>query len=432
MADFDVIVVGAGIAGSTAAYKLASEGAEVLLVDRAAEPGAKNLSGGIFYGRVLPDLIDGFYDEAPIERAITRNVVMFTRDRDALSIDYANRSFGIDGEPANGFSVLRGLFDPWLAEKAEAVGASFVPGICVDRLLLEDGRCKGIVADGEEMTADCVIVADGINSKLAEMLGVREGFGFHDMGIGVKYLYRLGEDAINERFRCPSGEGVAYGIMGDCSQGVPGGGFLYTNKDTLSVGLVVHIDHLAESGMAPYDILDHMVANPELAALVEGGELVEYGAHMVAEGGRRNLPERLHGDGWMIVGDAAGFASNNGFTVRGMDYAAKSGLLAAEAALAAKMAGSYDAQHLAAYDALLEDSFVMKDMETYRGAPAFMKDERVYGELVSMVCGLFEELYTQNSQSKRNLLPTLTGAVKSSGLGPIALGSIGLKAVRSL
>ena len=93
MADFDVIVVGAGIAGSTAAYKLASEGAEVLLVERASEPGAKNLSGGIFYGRVLSDMIPRFYEEAPFERKIVRNIVTFLEEGRAFSIDYSDRSF---------------------------------------------------------------------------------------------------------------------------------------------------------------------------------------------------------------------------------------------------------------------------------------------------------------------------------------------------
>ncbi len=431
MADFDVIVVGAGIAGSTAAYKLASEGMNVLLVERANDPGAKNLSGGVFYGRVLADLIPDFYENAPIERKIIRNTVLFTRENDALAIDYANRDFaGFDDEPANGFSVLRATFDSWLASQAEEMGASLVPGICIDSLIMEDGVCKGVIADGEEMTADCVIVADGINSKLTEFLGQRSGFDIHNMGVGVKYLYQLDEKTINERFRCASDEGVAYGIMGDVSEGIPGGGFLYTNKESISVGLVVHIDHLAESGKTPYDLLDHMVANPEIAALLEGATVVEYGAHMVAEGGKNNLPASIYGDGWMIVGDAAGFAANNGFTVRGMDFAAMSGLLAAETILGAK--GDYSKSSLADYQRKIDNSFVDKDMVTYSGAPSFMKDERVYTELTNMVCSIFASMYKQNGTPKVNLLPTLTGSVKESGLSLVQLGKIGLKAVKSL
>lgn len=433
MADFDVIVVGAGIAGCTAAYKLASEGAEVLLVERAARPGSKNLSGGIFYGRVLPDLIPDFYEEAPIERRIVRNVVTFLGQDCAVNIDHADRSFAGNGQcPPNGFSVLRASFDNWLAEKAEEAGAVLVPGIRVDSLILEGNRCKGIVADGEEMTAECVIVADGINSTLSEALGQRSGFDIHAMGVGVKYLYELGEEEINRRFRCHAGEGVAYGILGDATEGIPGGGFVYTNRDTVSVGLVMHIDHLAESWKTPYDLLERFVENPEIASLVEGGKLIEYGAHMVAEGGAVNLPKSLYGDGWMIVGDAAGFAANNGFTVRGMDFAAKSGLLAAQAALEAKATGDWSAAALSRYEKLVNDSFIGADMKTYGKAPVLMKDGRLYTNMVSLATGLFSDLYGQNSVPKQNLAQIAKSNLKTSGVGMKGVASIGWKAVKSL
>jgi electron transfer flavoprotein-quinone oxidoreductase len=433
MPDFDAIVVGAGVAGCSAAYKLAHEGADVLLVERAEVPGSKNLSGGILYGRVLPDLLPNFYEEAPIERKITRNVVMFLAAKRAFSIEYSDRAFAGDEDvPANGVSVLRGRFDGWLAEKAEAAGASLVTGICVDSLIMEQGVCKGILAGDEQMTANCVIVADGINSKLTEALGQRKGFGIHEMGVGVKQVYRLEEKIIDERFCCNSGEGVAYGIMGDCTQGIPGGGFLYTNKDTLSVGVVVHMDHLAESKKKPYNILDHMLANPEIATLLRGAELVEYGAHMVAEGGRMNLPDSLLGDGWMIAGDAAGFASNNGFTIRGMDFAALSGILAAECVIGAMKKDSFSKKVLSTYKQMVDDSFIGKDMSTHAGAPSFMKSECVYNELVDIACGTFGNLYTQNGTPKKNLLSILRGAIKDSNLGLIKLGRIGLKAVKSL
>lgn len=433
MADFDVIIVGAGIAGCCAAYKLASEGAEVLLIDRSLEPGSKNLSGGVLYGRVLADLIPEYQEEKPWERVVTRNVVTFAEPVRAFSIDYTDRAFaGTEGKVPNGVTVLRARLDAWLAEKAEEAGASLVPGIRVDSLLMEGGTCRGIVADGEEMTADCVIVADGINSQLAADLGQREKLGFHDMGVGAKYLYELGEDVIDERFRCRPGEGVAYGVMGDVTSGVPGGGFLYTNEDTVSVGIVVHVDHLAESGKTPYELLDAMVENPEMARLLEGGKLVEYGAHMVAEGGAANLPKSTYGNGWMIVGDAAGFAANNGFTVRGMDFAAESGVLAAEAALVAKAKGDWSAATLADYQRKLDSSFIKKDMDAYASAPGFMKDVRVYTQLVGLVCGMFGDLYTQDGTPKQNLLPYATKAAKGSGLGLWQLGKLGLKAVRSL
>jgi electron transfer flavoprotein-quinone oxidoreductase len=252
------------------------------------------------------------------------------------------------------------------------------------------------------------------------------------MGVGVKHLYQLDAQTINNRFHCQHGEGVAYGILGSATRGMPGGGFLYTNRDTLSVGVVLHIGHLANSGNLPSEILDDMVANPEIAPLVEGGELVEYGAHMVCEGGLRNLPDSLYGDGWMIVGDAAGFASNNGFNIRGMDMAAQSGLLAAETILEVRKTGDYRSENLASYKRRVEDSFVYKDMLTYQKAPAVIGQSELYGAVPRFACDLFGELYSQGSIPKINLLPVARNALRSSNLGLMRLASLGIKAVRSL
>jgi electron transfer flavoprotein-quinone oxidoreductase len=267
---------------------------------------------------------------------------------------------------------------------------------------------------------------------MAEAVGAREGFALHTMGVGVKHLYQLDEELINNRFHCKSGEGVAYGILGSATAGLPGGGFLYTNKDTVSVGVVLHIGHLVEKGVLPSVIWEVMVENPEIAALLDGAALIEYGAHMVSEGGLENLPKRLYGNGWVIVGDAAGFAANNGFTVRGMDMAAASGLLAAEAVLEARAANDYSEARLSAYKKKLEASFVYKDMKTYEKAPLVMGYSELYNEIPGFVCNIFGSLYLQDSSPKSNLMATARTSLKGSGLKLGRLASLGLKAVRSL
>ena len=124
---FDVIIIGAGLAGSAAAYKLAQAGLQVVLVERGPYPGAKNLSGGILYGRVLHELIPNFWEEAPVERHITNNIVTFMTEDASFNVDYKSKALG--DLPYNSFSVLRGKFDRWLGEKAEEAGAMLVPGI---------------------------------------------------------------------------------------------------------------------------------------------------------------------------------------------------------------------------------------------------------------------------------------------------------------
>src|SRR5512133_2870250 len=128
----DVIVVGAGVAGSTAAYKLAQAGLQVMLVERGPYPGSKNLSGGVLYGRVLHELIPNYWEEAPVERWINNEIITFLTGEASFNIDFKTQAFS--KPPYNGFTVLRAKFDRWLAGKAEEAGAVLVSGIKIDRL----------------------------------------------------------------------------------------------------------------------------------------------------------------------------------------------------------------------------------------------------------------------------------------------------------
>ena len=118
--DFDVIVVGAGIAGCVVAYQLAKQGHEVLVIERGEAPGSKNLSGGVLYSRVMEQVFPGFLDQAPVERRITRNYIQFLNADSAVAIDYADQRLS---EPVNAVTVLRAKLDAWLGEQCEAEGA---------------------------------------------------------------------------------------------------------------------------------------------------------------------------------------------------------------------------------------------------------------------------------------------------------------------
>ena len=141
---FDVIIVGAGVAGSAAAIKLAQAGLQVVVIERGPFPGSKNLSGGVLYGRVLTQLIPNYWEQAPIERYITDEVVTFMTGDSSFNIDYKTQSFSTP--PYNGVSVLRSRFDRWLAEQAESAGAMLVPGIRVQRRRRDgvDGRYEPV------------------------------------------------------------------------------------------------------------------------------------------------------------------------------------------------------------------------------------------------------------------------------------------------
>lgn len=426
---FDVIVVGAGPSGSAAAYRLAQAGAEVLLVERGQYPGAKNLSGGVLFGRVLGDLIPEFWTEAPIERYINRNILTLMTQDATFNVDFRSEAFSTP--PYNGFSVLRGKFDRWLAEKAEEAGAVLITNIKVDSLVIENGAVKGIAAAGEEMLADVVIAADGVLSFLAEQAGLRGKYKPSNMAVGVKELIGMDRATIEERFGLTGNEGTAYGMIGYPTQGVPGGAFFYTNIDSISVGLVMHIDHCSEQKVSPAEAMEEFLAHPFIAPLIRNGKMLEYGAHVVCEGGINGMP-KLFTDGMLVVGDAAGLGSNNGFAVRGMDYAIASGIYAADTIIEAKEKGDFSSASLAGYKKKLENSFVLQDMKTYAGAGPFMKAERLYTAYPQMVKDIFGSVYAQKSQPKENLMSSLLRARKDSHISFMNLARDGWKAVRNL
>lgn len=426
---FDVIVVGAGLAGCAAAYKLAGEGLQVVVIDRGPYPGSKNLSGGVLYGRILHELIPNYWEEAPVERYIVNDIVTFMTDQASFNVDYKEAGFG--KPPFNGFSVLRGKFDRWLGEKAEAAGAMMVPGIRVDKLMRDGGKVIGIVAGEETMLADVVLAADGANSFLAQEAGLRGPFNTGHLAVGVKELIGLPREVIEERFHLSGDEGAAYGVVGFATRGVAGGGFLYTNKESLSVGLVMHLDELMERKLKPFDVMEDYLAHPMIAPLIKDGKLLEYGAHLVPEGGVEMMP-RLAMDGMLVAGDAAALSVNNGFVVRGMDLAIGSGMLAAETILEARANKDFSAAALGAYQTRLENSFVMKDMRTYMRAPHFMKNPHLYGQIPEMLTGLMHEIYDQDTEPKGHMVPTLMDSAKHSGLSLFDLAKDGMNGARAL
>ncbi|HEX9013509.1 MAG TPA: FAD-dependent oxidoreductase, partial [Anaerolineaceae bacterium] len=339
MEKFDAIVIGAGPAGSTAGMLLAKAGMNVVIVERGAAAGSKNVSGGLIYSQLIKDIYPDFWSEAPVERAITNHGLAMLSDAGSVTLDF--RSQESAQPPYNAFSVLRAHFDPWLAAKAEEAGAALITGVTVDALLKENGRVVGIQAGPDQLGADVVIVAEGTRSLLLKNAGLREEFHPHDVSLGVKEVIALPANTINERFQCTPETGMAYTLVGSTC-GIEGGGFLYTNKDTLSLGIVVKIDSLYQKKLHPHDVLDAFKAHPLVTRLTAGGEVVEYSAQTVHRGGF-HLMSKLYGDGYVVAGSAARLLLNNVMTLRGMDFAILSAASAAQAVLAAREKGDYSA-----------------------------------------------------------------------------------------
>ncbi len=406
MEKFEVIVVGAGLAGLSAAYSLAQEGVEVVVIERGDYPGAKNVTGGRLYTRPLQNYLPELWKEAPFERAVTNEIVTLISSGKSLTLRFRSDEFA--RPPAHSYTVLRGTLDRWLSKKAEEKGAMLVTKNRVDDLLKKDGKVVGVLAGGEELGADVVIACDGALSLVAEKAGLKSPGASHDYAVGFKEVIELSSPTIEDRFGLKGQEGAAQLFLGDLTKGRFGGGFLYTNRSSLSLGLVIRIKDLAEGNPlkeAP-QFLDEFKERPEIAPLISGGEMVEYSGHLISEAGFSGLI-RPFADGLLVAGDAAGFSLNVGLTVRGMEFAIASGVLAAQAVKQAREKKDFSATSLSVYQTLLENSFVLKDLKTFQHAPVFLDNPRLFQHYPQMAGDLLQSLFTVGPEPKQKFSTTI-------------------------
>lgn len=423
---FDAIIVGAGLAGSVAALVLAREGAQVLVIERGNSAGAKNVTGGRIYAHSLERIIPGFAQQAPVERVITHEKLSFMTDRGAMTVDYLNAESASPAEVS--YSVLRSRFDGWLMDQAEAAGAQLIAGIRVDNVVQRDGKVVGVEADGEIIEGNVVILADGVNSLLAEKLGMAKRVDAAHVAVGVKELIELPKAVIEDRFQLQGNEGAACLFAGSPTDGLMGGGFLYTNESTLSLGLVCGLHHLQEAKKSVPQMLEDFKQHPAVAPLIAGGKLVEYAAHVVPEAGMNMQPE-LVGDGVLIAGDAAGMCLNLGFTIRGMDLAVAAGEAAAKAVLSARLRNDFSRQGLATYRQYLEDG-PLRDMRMYQRLPVLLDNPRMFTRYPEMAVGIARDLFTVDGSAPVPLCKKILRHAKNVGF--INLMKDGLKGVTAL
>ena len=421
---FDAIVVGAGPAGSSAAIGLAQRGAKVLLVERGEYPGAKNMFGGMMtWCPAAEELVPGFWEKAPWERAVTKRTLSVAGEGSTTSLVFqaasgASRPSVGAGSTSDrtltGFTLFRPLFDRWLADQAVAEGVTLLTDCLVDRVVVRDGAVRGVrlAGSGDVVEAPLVVACDGALSLLAKEGGLHDGFSAGQVGLGVRALYALSEEAINERFGLSAREGATSEFLG-CTEGVRGGGFIYTQRDTLSVGIVVHLDSLKERGIPPYELLERFCASPEVARLLRGARLVEYSAHLLGEAGLAMTP-RLSAAGLLVAGDAAGFCYTNGLITEGMNLAMTSGLIAAQVGAEALAAGDVSEARLALYAKRLRRSFVLRDLKTFRNAIGFMHHDRLFTDYPRVVSALMEGVYRSDGVPKRRIARLGLDAVRGT------------------
>ncbi len=413
MKRYDVIVVGAGPAGVSAALRMANKGLRVVVVERGQAAGSKNMFGGMIPNcPACDELLPGFWDKAPWERHVVKRTLTIMTEAAATSLAFESEHF--DRTPYNGYTLFRPAFDRWYAQAAVEAGATLLTNCLAKELILENGVITGVRIGREEgeIHAPVTVLCDGVLSLLARNLGLVRPAAARDAALGVKALFRLKEEEINDRFGLVRRQGASQEFLG-CTEGVRGGGFIYTQTETLSVGLVTHLDSLKQSGIAPYELLQRFLMREPVCKLLKGAQLVEYSAHVIPEGGYKLVPQ-LSAKGLLLAGDAAGLCYTNGLNQEGMNLAITSGLLAAETVLEAFEKGDFSERQMGRYAGRLKESFVLKDMSTFSRTTGLMRNDRLFSVYPDLVGAIMEELYRSDGKPKKGIGKVAWGAARKA------------------
>jgi electron transfer flavoprotein-quinone oxidoreductase len=334
---YEAVVVGAGPGGAAAAASLARQGVETLVLERGVDAGSKNVSGGLLYAEeTAPYTLDDFFPdvrEAATERAVDEHYIHNVSGKKVKTFDLE----GVhqhDTEWCD--AVLRREMDSWLAkrvhEKTRETGGGLLTGVRVNGLLREGGEIVGVTCDElDPIRADLVVAADGVNSELARDAGLMDWDEPEEWFQGVKAVVEMDREDINERFGLEDDEGVAHLFSGDLFDGVRGGGFLYTNEESLSIGTVFHLDSIAEERAEPHELLDGLLTHPLMDQWLQGEyDEREYSAKLVPDSKKVAHPSPHQGR-LVLVGDAAGQMQAQGPIIKGMNHAVTAGGLVGEA-----------------------------------------------------------------------------------------------------
>lgn len=409
---FDVIVVGAGPAGISCAYELAKNGVNVVLIERGEYPGSKNVMGGVLYRKMMEDVIPEFWKDAPIERVIVEQRVMMLDKQSATTFGYKGLEFA--EEPYNNFTVLRSKFDQWFAQKAVEQGALLINETVVLECIVENGMVVGVRTDRPDgdLYADVVVLADGVNSLLGKSLGFHKEWRPDEVALATMEILKLDSKIIQDRFGLEGNQGVAIELFGDATKGIVGTGFLYTNKDSLSIGVGTLLSGMIENKLKPYDLLEYVKNHPMIRPYIQGSEPQEYLAHLIPEGGYKSIP-KLVGNGVLVIGDAAQLV--NAIHREGSNMAMTSGRLAAETIIEAKAIDNYSDVALKPYADKLLNSFVGQDLKKYKDATHhFEKFPQYFEQYIPLLNKSASQMFTVDGKSKwekqKNIMSNIGGA----------------------
>ena len=397
----DCIVVGAGPAGIAAALEVAHKGYEVVLLERAHYAGSKNMYGGAIYTTALKEVLGEDFKNIKYDRIINSHTWSFLSENASFDMTYSNK------EDKNAYAIKRFEFESQMIEIAKKEGVYFCPDTLVKNLLIENKKVIGVETELEKYCAPIVIIADGVNSLLAKQIGLRNDFKPKDFILSVKVVLKLSKEEIEKRFNlssdCASGVNKQYfGTDFGALKGYKNlfmMSYLYTFKDCIALGVGANLEDLKNNKLNIHDVLENIKTHPDISPLIKDGEEIEYSAHLIPEGGYKKMP-KLYSDGVMIAGDSAGFINSVHF--EGTNFALISGKIAGQSANDALSKKDYSAKSLSIYEKNLKNSFILKDLYSYRNIIENLKNRSNSLEIYypNKIKEFFEIIVSANCVSK--------------------------------